>query len=72
MSERYVYNGTEVEMTGRVAKKDIPMRGRNTTHLSFLYEITPVDNEEGSWKKWVQMGELYEIVNNENEENNDD
>lgn len=75
MSEKnYVYNGTEVEKTGRVAKRESTGTRRRTAP-ELLFEITPVDKEEGSWKKWVQSKELYEIVNNtseENEENNND
>jgi len=62
-SEAYVYNGTVVVKTGRVAKKEITSTRRTrTTTADELYEITPQDIEEGSWKKWVHLSELYLIV----------
>ena len=58
MQKTYVYNGTEVKMTGRTAEKEL-RRGVDT-----LYEVKPADMECGTWKKWVRIGELYEIKNN--------
>ena len=63
----YVYNGTEVVLTGRTADRDLgsPItRGTRKTEQKFidtLHEITPEDNENGSWKKWVRIEELYQI-----------
>ena len=72
MSDKtYVYNETEVKMTGRSAKKELEARGRRTEAKVFtLYEVTPADNENGSWKNWVKMTDLFEIVQPE-EDNND-
>lgn len=61
--ETYVHDGVEVELTGRTAKKDTlkrTTRGR-ISGVDVLIEITPVDKETGSWKKWVKKEELYEI-----------
>jgi hypothetical protein len=58
----YVYQGQEVELTGRVAKRKKAGRGR-THNVTFdeLVEIKPVNEIESSWKKWVNHSELYEI-----------
>jgi len=67
----YVYNETEVKMTGRTAKKELEARGRRTTAKVYtLYEVTPADNENGSWKNWVKITDLFEIV--QTEEDKDD
>jgi len=68
--EQYVYNGAVVVMTGRKARKDqeaMTATRRRTAIVDELYEITPLDKEEGSWKKWVRMNELYEIVEGNDE-----
>lgn len=52
----YVYNGVEVKMTGRRAKKETR---RNEI---MLVEITPYNVEDGTWKRWVNPTELYEII----------
>lgn len=63
--KKYVHNDTEVKLTGRIAEKSIPAIGRKKEEkpprITHLYEITPVDPETGSWKKWVRMVDLYEI-----------
>ena len=53
----YMYNKTEVVLTGRRAKKSSRRGGRETV----LYEVTPKDQSNGSWTEWVQLSELYEI-----------
>lgn len=61
--KKYVHEGTEVVMTGRMAKKERQSVGRRAkATASLLYEITPADQEAGSWKKWVKIADLYEIV----------
>jgi hypothetical protein len=68
--EQYVYNGAVVVMTGRKARKDqeaMTATRRRTATVDELYEITPLDKEDGSWKKWVRMTELYEIVEGNDE-----
>jgi len=54
--EMFVFENTEVKLTSRVASKELPS-GKTDT----LYEITPVDNSYGNWKKWVRMEQLYKI-----------
>lgn len=63
----YVYDGTLVKLTGRVAKKiqagtDANRRRTRESSASSLVEITPA--ELSAWTKWVPMTDLYEIVNN--------
>lgn len=65
---QYVYNGQVVKMTGRKARKDeaaTTTTRRRTTTADELFEITPINSEDGSWKKWVRMNELYTIVDGE-------
>ena len=52
----YVWEGTEVVLTGRKSIK------KGKTRVFELHEITPNDPELGSFKKWVRMIDLYEIV----------
>lgn len=66
MPASYVYNGTEVKLTGRKAFRKL------RTKTTYIYEITPLTNEDGSWKKWVQLTELYEITDNNKENNNNE
>lgn len=65
-NETFVYNGLEVKLTGRIAikkqeTKSRVRRGEITKTETELYEITPVSLEDGSWKKWVEMNELFVI-----------
>lgn len=58
----YVYKETEVKLTGRTAEKELKaLRKGAKDRLAVLHEITPCDPLNGSWKKWVQMVELFEI-----------
>ena len=64
-NKTYVYNNTEVRLTGRVAKKPLPTTrkyGRSEAETE-LFEIEPFDPTERNWKKWVSMSDLYEITN---------
>lgn len=64
----YVYDETEVQLTGRKAKRAKPaqqvQRRRQVSGTTgsevILYEITPVDSTF-EWKKWVPMDELFEV-----------
>lgn len=55
----FVWNDTEVKLTGREAKREV--KGRQGTRFVIRLEITPADNEDGSWKKWVLEKELLTI-----------
>lgn len=64
---QYVYQDTEVRLTSRTAIKR-KTTGRNVGQIATtLYEITPADDEDGSWKKWVRVEDLYEIIGTPNE-----
>ena len=69
MSDTYVYENTEVKKTGRIAKKESKLYKRSErtpTRIDILHEITPVDDEIGTWKKWVRDEDLYEILQGKN------
>ncbi len=54
--QRYVYDNVEVVKTGRTAVKKL----RSGT-MDELFEITPIESIDGTWKKWVRLSELFEI-----------
>lgn len=59
----YVFTNTEVKLTGRTANKELKStRKGKASVIHVLHEITPSDPENGSWKKWVRMAELFEIT----------
>lgn len=61
-AKTYVYKETEVKLTGRTAQKGLKaLRKGKEDRVAVLHEITPCDPLNGSWKKWVQMAELFEI-----------
>ncbi len=61
--ETYVLGDVEVKKTGRQAQKPGP-GGRTAT----LVEVTPVNDYDGSWKKWVNPASLFNIVSPSKEE----
>jgi hypothetical protein len=56
----YVHGETEVKLTGRQAAK--PGAGGKTITL---FEITPVHDYDGSWKKWVNPQTLFKVLPSE-------
>jgi hypothetical protein len=60
MSKIYVHEGLEVKLTGRQARKEL-----RSGKVSIVYEIAPADSESISFKKWVHMKELFEILEDE-------
>lgn len=58
--ETFVLGDTEVKKTGRKASKPGP-GGRSAE----LVEVTPVNDYDGSWKKWVNPNTLFHIINSE-------
>lgn len=66
MSETYIYDNTEVKKTGRKAVKDTKRATKRSVRSppdqDILLEVTPVDSENGSWKRWVKQADLYEII----------
>lgn len=67
-TKTYVYDNTEVKLTGRTAEKKTESKGRRGREASVkvdtMYEITPAGVGEASWKRWVRMTDLYEINDN--------
>lgn len=60
MLETFVHGDVEVKKTGREAHK--PMPGGKT---AVLVEITPVSDNDGTWKKWVNPAVLYRVESKE-------
>lgn len=52
----FVFGEDEVKLTGRCATKALP-GGKTLT----LVEVTPCDDSNGTWKKFVQRQALLEI-----------
>lgn len=58
----WVYDGTEVVLTGREAVKLVKISVTKSRELKVV-EITPASTEtEFGWKKWVDPAQLYEIT----------
>jgi len=55
--QTYVFGEIEVKKTGRTAKKQMP----GTRAPLVVEEITPVNDYDGTWKKWVQPSALFTI-----------
>ncbi len=56
LATSYVLNDVEVKLTGRKASK--PGAGGKRQEL---VEVTPIDEDQGTWKKWVPRQTLFEI-----------
>lgn len=56
MSKSYVYEQSEVVLTGRSATKQL-----RSGKVESLYEITPKSSQVGVWKKWVAFDSLYTV-----------
>jgi len=72
--QTYVFEGTEVIKTGRVAVKQRRPRSASArvlptvaTQNVTLVEITPLDSTF-DWKKWVTEEALYIVEDNKSEE----
>lgn len=52
----FVMNDTEVKLTGRTAARTM-----SATKSQELVEVTPADEQNGTWKKWVPRSSLFEI-----------
>jgi hypothetical protein len=61
MSKSFVYDGVEVTLTGRKAKKD-KVRRNQIISSETIVEIAPKDKDGPTWKRWVRTTELYEII----------
>lgn len=52
---KFVMQDTEVRLTGRVAERKVGAK------MQELVEVTPADEDNGTWKKWVPKSSLFEI-----------
>ena len=55
VSKRFLYEGKEVRLTGRFAKKQ-DRRGDK-----YLFEIRPSDLNAPAYKDWVTLNDMYQI-----------
>ena len=62
-NKRYVFNNTEIKLTGRTAEKKLRRR------TDILHEIVPADGSD-MWREWVRLTDLYEIKKDDEETNN--
>ena len=56
--KHYVMQDIEVKKTGRVAIRNVG-QGKQPQQL---VEVTPADENDGSWKKWVAEATLFLII----------
>lgn len=57
--QTFVYGEIEVRKTGRQAEKST---GRIGGQKIILVEITPLNPDDGTWKKWVNPNALFRIT----------
>lgn len=70
MSETYIFDNTEVVKTGRKALKEKSPQKQNRSSRTpsqndLLFEVKPAEPENGTWKRWVRLEDLYVIIDNE-------
>lgn len=56
--EHYVYQDGEVRLTGRTAVRNVGAKKQE------LVEITPANQDDGTWKRWVPLNSLFKVVEN--------
>lgn len=59
----YIYDNIEVKKTNRYAQKTLA-----SGKVDILYEITPLHQTTGTWKKWIREGELFIIEKKDDDE----
>lgn len=60
--QSYVFENVEVVLTGRKAAKTL-----RSGKEEVLYEITPKHSTTGMWKKWVNLSQMYEVMDSDEE-----
>lgn len=53
--ETFVLGDAEVKLTGRIATRVVG----NKNHE--IVEVTPIDRDQGTWRRWVSMGVLFKV-----------
>lgn len=53
----YVFEQCEVKKTGRTATKKF-----SSGKIETIFEVTPVNLDVGSWKKWVSDTQMHEVA----------
>lgn len=64
-NKSFVYENTEVILTGRRASKTL-----RSGRVEKLYEITPKHSTSGVWKKWVALSLLYTVDDSVSDDGN--
>ena len=67
-NKTYLFNNVEVRLTGRFTRK-VRTRQKQEVHIP-VYEVQPVDEFNGIWKKWATAEELLEILKMEGTDDN--
>lgn len=65
MGETFIFQDIEVRLTGRRARRDTP---NGTEAKSVMVEITPINECDGTWKKWVFATVLFRIYHHDAED----
>lgn len=60
--DTYVFDGTEVKLTGRRAEKTVNKPGKPPKVISVQVEITPIDRDGPTWTKWVDEKTLFKVT----------
>ncbi len=60
--DTYVFEGTEVKLTGRRAERTVTKTGKPPKVIGVQVEITPVDRDGPTWTKWVDEKALFKVV----------
>ncbi len=55
--ETYVFEQTEVRLTGRTAENKL-----RSGKVDVVHEITPVETIIGTWKKWIRLDQLFKVA----------
>lgn len=56
----YIYNTSEVKLTGRYAQKSVTMGSGRIEHQT-LVEIESLATDEPTWKRWVNVSDLFAV-----------
>lgn len=57
----YVFEGTEVKLTGRTAVTKNELLAKKGGTAAILHEIVPASQDFMQWVKWVRIDQLFEV-----------